>query len=203
MNLYESRTIRDDLLDHRRLHRTRRRQARTRESGLSASACASFSNPEPGCSLVEVLHEFERASTASCSRVTGSPKPRPELRLSSGTGVRSSPPANRATGLAFRAPSYSGPPTPPLSRSLEHPSDRSPPGPSRTCRGSEAPATPTIAALVHEFTQSPVGSLPPNGQDVVFELTNIFGYDDQGRIAEEYVEGRQPQRPSEARDEDH
>jgi predicted ester cyclase len=42
--------------------------------------------------------------------------------------------------------------------------------------------------FVREFTQSPVGSLPPNGRHVVFELTNIFSYDDQGRIEDEYVQ---------------
>lgn len=42
--------------------------------------------------------------------------------------------------------------------------------------------------FVREFTQSPVGSLPPNGQPIVFELTNIFSYDDQGRIEDEYVQ---------------
>ena len=42
--------------------------------------------------------------------------------------------------------------------------------------------------FVREFTQSPVGSLPPNGQHIVFELTNIFSYDDQGRIEDEYVQ---------------
>jgi predicted ester cyclase len=42
--------------------------------------------------------------------------------------------------------------------------------------------------FVREFTQSPVGSLPPNGQHVVFELTNIFRYDDEGRIEDEYVQ---------------
>jgi predicted ester cyclase len=42
--------------------------------------------------------------------------------------------------------------------------------------------------FVREFTQSPVGSLPPNGQHIVFELTNIFRYDDDGRIEDEYVQ---------------
>jgi predicted ester cyclase len=42
--------------------------------------------------------------------------------------------------------------------------------------------------FVREFTQSPAGSLPPNGQHVVFELTNIFSYDDEGRIEDEYVQ---------------
>jgi predicted ester cyclase len=42
--------------------------------------------------------------------------------------------------------------------------------------------------FVREFTQSPVGSLPPNGQHVVFELINIFRYDDEGRIVDESVQ---------------
>ena len=47
----------------------------------------------------------------------------------------------------------------------------------------------TIAGnFVREFTHSPVGPLPPNGNRVVFELMNIFRYDDQGRLAEEWVQ---------------
>jgi predicted ester cyclase len=47
----------------------------------------------------------------------------------------------------------------------------------------------TIAGtFVREFTQSPVGPLPPNGQRVTFELTNIFRYDDEGRLAEEWIQ---------------
>jgi predicted ester cyclase len=47
----------------------------------------------------------------------------------------------------------------------------------------------TIAGtFVREFTHSPVGPLPPNGQPVVFELINIFRYDDQGRLAEEWIQ---------------
>jgi predicted ester cyclase len=42
--------------------------------------------------------------------------------------------------------------------------------------------------LVREFTRSPVGPLPPNGSRVVFELMNIFRYDEQGRLAEEWVQ---------------
>ena len=42
--------------------------------------------------------------------------------------------------------------------------------------------------FVREFTHSPVGSLPPNGNRVVFELTNIFRYDETGRIAEEWIQ---------------
>jgi predicted ester cyclase len=39
--------------------------------------------------------------------------------------------------------------------------------------------------FVREFTQSPAGSLPPNGQRVVWDLLNIFRFDDQGRLVEE------------------
>jgi predicted ester cyclase len=47
----------------------------------------------------------------------------------------------------------------------------------------------TIAGtFVRQFTHSPVGPLPPNGSRVVFELMNIFRYDAQGRIAEEWVQ---------------
>ena len=41
--------------------------------------------------------------------------------------------------------------------------------------------------FVREFTQSPVGSLSPNGQRVVWDLSNIFRFDDQGRLVEEWV----------------
>ena len=41
--------------------------------------------------------------------------------------------------------------------------------------------------FVREFTQSPAGSLPPNGQRVVWDLSNIFRFDDQGRLVEEWV----------------
>ena len=47
----------------------------------------------------------------------------------------------------------------------------------------------TIAGtFVREFTHSPVGLLPPNGQRVTFELANIFRYDDQGRLADEWIQ---------------
>jgi predicted ester cyclase len=48
--------------------------------------------------------------------------------------------------------------------------------------------TTITGTFVHEFTHSPVGSLPPNGNRVTFELMNIFRYDDDGRLAEEWVE---------------
>ncbi len=41
--------------------------------------------------------------------------------------------------------------------------------------------------FVREFTHSPVGPLPPNGQHVVWDLMNIFRFDDQGRLVEEWV----------------
>jgi predicted ester cyclase len=48
--------------------------------------------------------------------------------------------------------------------------------------------TTISGTFVREFTHSPVGPLPPNGTRVVFELMNIFRYDDQGRLAEEWVQ---------------
>ena len=41
--------------------------------------------------------------------------------------------------------------------------------------------------FVHEFTQSPVGSLSPNGRRAVWDLSNIFTFDNEGRITEEWV----------------
>jgi predicted ester cyclase len=41
--------------------------------------------------------------------------------------------------------------------------------------------------FVREFTQSPVGPLPPNGRKVVWQLLNIFVMDDQGRILKEWA----------------
>jgi predicted ester cyclase len=48
--------------------------------------------------------------------------------------------------------------------------------------------TTMAGTFVREFTQSPVGPLPPTGERVVFELTNVFRYDEQGRLAEEWVQ---------------
>jgi len=42
--------------------------------------------------------------------------------------------------------------------------------------------------FVREFTQSPEGPLSPNGQRVIFDLINIFRFDDQGRLVEEWVQ---------------
>ncbi|WP_048644854.1 ester cyclase [Nitratireductor soli] len=41
--------------------------------------------------------------------------------------------------------------------------------------------------FVDEFTMSPAGSLPPNGQRIVMDLINIFRFDDDGRLVEEWV----------------
>ena len=39
-----------------------------------------------------------------------------------------------------------------------------------------------------EFAYTPIGSVQPNGQDVQWELINIFRYTDDGRLAEEWVQ---------------
>jgi predicted ester cyclase len=41
--------------------------------------------------------------------------------------------------------------------------------------------------FVRNFTQSPAGSLAPNGQRVAWDLQNIFRFHDQRRIVEEWV----------------
>jgi predicted ester cyclase len=41
--------------------------------------------------------------------------------------------------------------------------------------------------FVREFTMSPAGPLPPNGARVMWDLANIFRFDDQGRLVEEWV----------------
>jgi predicted ester cyclase len=41
--------------------------------------------------------------------------------------------------------------------------------------------------FAREFTQSPAGSLPPTGTRVVWDLINIFRFDDDGRLIEEFV----------------
>ena len=55
--------------------------------------------------------------------------------------------------------------------------------------GSYVACQTTIAGtFVREFTHSPVGALPPNGKRVRFDLTNIFRYDEQGRLADEWIQ---------------
>ena len=41
--------------------------------------------------------------------------------------------------------------------------------------------------FVREFAQSPAGALPPNDRRVVWDLLNIFRFDDHGRLVEEWV----------------
>lgn len=41
--------------------------------------------------------------------------------------------------------------------------------------------------FVGEFTQSPAGPLPPNGRRVIWDLSNIYTFDDEGRITAEWV----------------
>jgi hypothetical protein len=41
--------------------------------------------------------------------------------------------------------------------------------------------------FVRPFTMSPAGTLPPNGKRVTWDLINIFGFDDVGRLIEEHV----------------
>ena len=41
--------------------------------------------------------------------------------------------------------------------------------------------------FVREFTQSPAGTLAPNGQRVTWDLCKLFRFDEQGRLAEEWV----------------
>jgi predicted ester cyclase len=48
--------------------------------------------------------------------------------------------------------------------------------------------TEIAGTFVREFTYSPVGPLPPNGQRVTFEFTNIFRYDNSGQLAEEWIQ---------------
>ena len=40
-----------------------------------------------------------------------------------------------------------------------------------------------------QFTQSPVGPLPPNGRRIVLDLNHVFVMDDEGRIRENYARG--------------
>ncbi len=48
--------------------------------------------------------------------------------------------------------------------------------------------TTITGTFMREFTHSPVGPVPPNGQRVTLELTNIFRYDDEGRLADEWIQ---------------
>jgi predicted ester cyclase len=39
-----------------------------------------------------------------------------------------------------------------------------------------------------EFAYTPIGAVEPNGQQVQWELINIFRYTDEGRLLEEWVQ---------------
>jgi SnoaL-like protein len=41
--------------------------------------------------------------------------------------------------------------------------------------------------FVRPFTHSPVGAVEPNGARVVWDLINVFRFDDQGRLVAEFV----------------
>jgi len=41
--------------------------------------------------------------------------------------------------------------------------------------------------FVREFTMSPAGPLPPNERKIIWDLINIFVFDDEGRLVEEFV----------------
>jgi predicted ester cyclase len=41
--------------------------------------------------------------------------------------------------------------------------------------------------FVRKFSHSPAGALPPNDQRVVWDLMNMFRFDDRGRLVEEWV----------------
>jgi hypothetical protein len=75
---------------------------------------------------------------------------------------------------------------------------RSPPvsswtGIQRTPRGTAWAAMPGTSQTWIEgtftgpFTHSPVGKLEPNGARVVWDLMNMFRFDDRGRLVEEIV----------------
>lgn len=55
--------------------------------------------------------------------------------------------------------------------------------------GSFVACQTTFAGVFdREFTQSPVGPLPPTGEPYTLVLLNIFRYDETGRLAEEWVQ---------------
>jgi predicted ester cyclase len=54
--------------------------------------------------------------------------------------------------------------------------------------GNFATARTVMAGRFDEFPFTPIGTVQPNGQDVQWELINIFRYTDDGRLAEEWVQ---------------
>jgi hypothetical protein len=62
-------------------------------------------------------------------------------------------------------------------------------GSPRYCEGGFVSCQTTIEGdFVRTFTHSPVGTLEPNGAHVVFALHNFFRYDEQGTLAEEWIQ---------------
>jgi SnoaL-like polyketide cyclase len=56
-------------------------------------------------------------------------------------------------------------------------------------RGNYVACQTSIAGrFVREFTHGAVGALPPTGDPVVFDLLNVFRYDGDGRLAEEWIQ---------------
>lgn len=56
-------------------------------------------------------------------------------------------------------------------------------------QGQFVAAQTTMAGVFdHEFTHSPVGPLPPTGEPFMLRLINIFRYNNDGRLAEEWVQ---------------
>ncbi len=51
-----------------------------------------------------------------------------------------------------------------------------------------AAQTTFTGVFAREFTQSPVGPLPPTGEPFTQQLINLFRYDETGRLAEEWVQ---------------
>jgi predicted ester cyclase len=51
-----------------------------------------------------------------------------------------------------------------------------------------AARTTFSGTFVNVFAQSPAGALNPTGRQVEWEIMNIFRYDEQGRLAEEWVQ---------------
>ena len=55
--------------------------------------------------------------------------------------------------------------------------------------GNRVATLTTFAGVFErEFTQSPVGPLPPTGERFTLPLINLFRYDEAGRLAEEWAQ---------------
>ncbi|MGH3502874.1 MAG: ester cyclase [Nocardioidaceae bacterium] len=79
-----------------------------------------------------------------------------------------------------------------LSRATSSSRDSCAPASSR-CSGDDQAEVDTYFSPGFRFHrpdgfESPAGPIPPNGRRVVFDLINIFQFDDEGRLAEEWVQ---------------